>query len=465
MSTTYAAETPATRPTEVSLDPKRRRRLLGASLLSSSIEWYDFFIFGTAAALVFPHVFFPDSSALTGTLLSFGTFWAAFLARPLGGMIAGHYGDKFGRKPVVVTCVLAMGFATFCIGLLPTAKTIGMAAPIILVALRFVQGLAAGGQWGGIILLLTESEGPKRRGYAGTFGQMGVPIGVVLGNLVFLLVSHNVSKADFISWGWRVPFLLSIILFPLGLFIHQKVEDSAEFKALQQQAAKRAEKEAAHKAPLLVVLKKSWKRILLGCLMMGATNSMFYVGIVGSLSYASEHLKMDRNDLLMIMLVISLVTIPVILLSGLLSDKIGRRPVVIGSAIGLALSIYPYFLMLDTKNLMWFTVGSFLTGFFQSSIYGPLAAFLGEIFKPEMRYSGMSLAYQLSAIALAGPTPMIMASVVEETGSTNGVAIYMIALSILTIIGAVFLPETNPKAVREDPNAAPGESSDLVAAH
>ena len=179
---------------DVAIDPKRRKRLLAASLLSSSIEWYDFFIFGTAAALVFPHVFFPDSSALTGTLLSFGTFWAAFLARPLGGVLAGHYGDKYGRKRVVVICVLAMGGATFLIGLLPSAATIGVLAPVVLVTLRFVQGLAAGGQWGGIILLLTESEGPKRRGFAGTFGQMGVPIGVLLGNLIFLVVSQSAPR-------------------------------------------------------------------------------------------------------------------------------------------------------------------------------------------------------------------------------------------------------------------------------
>lgn len=434
---------------------RRRRQLLISSLLSSSIEWYDFFIFGTAAALVFPHIFFPDSSALTGTLLSFGTFWAAFLARPIGGVLAGHYGDKIGRKPVVVTCVFAMGIATFAIGLLPTASTIGVAAPLVLVALRFVQGLAAGGQWGGIVLLLTESEGPKRRGYAGTFGQMGVPIGVILGNLAFLAVSHSVSTAEFMRWGWRIPFLVSAVLFPLGLFIHKRVEDSPEFKVLSERAARRAE-QAGAQAPVLDVVRRGWKRILLGCLMMGGTNAMFYVGIVGSLSYASSHLGMSRDSLLAIMLVISVINIPVILFSGALSDRIGRKPVVMWSGIGLALSVFPYFALMNTRSLAMFALGSLLTSTFQSAIYGPLAAYLGEIFHPRMRYSGMSLAYQLSAIALAGPTPMIMATVIDKTGSTHGIAAYMALLGALTAIGAVLLPETNPRQVRDDPQALPG---------
>ena len=444
------------RGARAAIEPGRRRGLLAAGLLSSSIEWYDFFIFGTAAALVFPSVFFPDSSALTATLLSFGTFWAAFLARPLGGILAGHFGDKYGRKPTVVACLVMMGVATFGIGLLPTAASIGAAAPVLLVALRFVQGLAAGGQWGGIVLLLTESEGPKRRGFAGTFGQMGVPIGVILGNLVFLVISANTSTEQFASWAWRVPFLLSIVLFPLALFIHHRIEDSPEFRQLQAAAAERARAVQVARAPLAEVLRSNWRRILLGCLMMGATNSMFYVAIVGILNYASVHLGMDRDALLTAALFTSLVSVFVILGSGWVSDRVGRRPVVIFGGLGLALWAVPYFLLVDKATIGWFLVANLVASFFQSVIYGPLAAYLAEIFAPRVRYSGMSLAYQLSAIALAGGTPMLMATIIEKTGSTLGVGLWMVVLSVLTAAAAFALPETNPAHVRADPKAVPG---------
>src|SRR5690242_15270995 len=215
------------------------RKLLAAGLIGSSIEWYDFFLYGTAAALVFPKVFFPHSSALTGTLLAFSTFWAGFVARPIGGVLAGHLGDKYGRKPVVVTCLALMGGATFLIGCLPGAETVGALAPTLLVLLRFVQGLAAGGQWGGIVLLLTESAGPKQRGFAGTFGQTSVPVAVIISNLIFVAASGLMPDDAFLSWGWRIPFLFSVVMFSVVLYIQSKVEDTPEFRDLQQAASRR----------------------------------------------------------------------------------------------------------------------------------------------------------------------------------------------------------------------------------
>ena len=250
---------------------KAHRKLLGAGLLGSSIEWYDFFLYGTAAALVFPHVFFPDSSALMGTLLSFSTFWAGFVARPIGGLVAGHFGDKYGRKPAVVTCLLLMAVATFLIGAIPSASAIGVVAPILLVTLRFIQGLACGGQWGGIVLLLTESASPKKRGFSGTFGQMGVSFGVVLGNLVFLVATATISNEAFLSWGWRVPFFASALLFPVVLYIQTKVEDTPEFLELQEDA-KKNQKDVVVQAPLAQALKDHWRKILLGCGLLAATN-------------------------------------------------------------------------------------------------------------------------------------------------------------------------------------------------
>lgn len=223
-----------------SVDERRaHRKLLAAGLLGSSIEWYDFFLYGTAAALVFPDVFFPHSSALTGTLLSFSTFWAGFVARPLGGLLAGHFGDKYGRKPTVVVCLVGMALATFLIGCLPSAGTVGVLAPVLLVLLRFAQGIAAGGQWGGIALLLTESAGPKRRGFAGTFGQTSVPVAVIISTLIFTSVSASMSEDALIDWGWRIPFLLSAVMFPVVLYIQRRVEDTPDFRRLREKAARK----------------------------------------------------------------------------------------------------------------------------------------------------------------------------------------------------------------------------------
>src|SRR3954469_10523299 len=267
-STTKAASMaiPLTQPegqsghADAGSSPVRRRafrKLLAAGLVGSSIEWYDFFLYGTAAALVFPKVFFPHASALTGTLLAFSTFWAGFVARPIGGVLAGHLGDRYGRKPVVVTCLALMGAATFLIGCLPGASDVGALAPILLVTLRFVQGIAAGGQWGGIVLLLTESARPKRRGFAGTFGQTSVPVAVILSNLIFVAASGLMPDAAFLGWGWRIPFLLSVVMFGVVLYIQAKVEDTPEFRELQRAVSK-----PVARAPLAEVLRTRWRTVL-----------------------------------------------------------------------------------------------------------------------------------------------------------------------------------------------------------
>src|SRR5215208_6489473 len=268
------------------------RRLLGAGLVGSSLEWYDFFIYATAAALVFGELFFPGASPLVGTLLAFSTFWAGFIARPIGGLVFGHFGDRFGRKPALMTCLLLMGSATFVIGLLPTADTIGA-----LVLLRFVQGIAVGGQWGGVALLLTESAGAQRRGFAGTFAQMGVPVGVILGNLAFLIVGALVSDQAFADWGWRIPFLLSAVLFPVVLFIQLRIEETPAFKALQDLSAQESGK--VEQAPVREAIRTHRKSVLLGAGLLFGTNAIFYVSIAGVLNYATRELGMDKNEVLM----------------------------------------------------------------------------------------------------------------------------------------------------------------------
>jgi MFS family permease len=270
------------------------RKLLGAGLIGSSLEWYDFFIYATAAALVFGDLFFPNASPLMGTLLAFSTFWAGFIARPVGGLVFGHFGDKVGRKPALVTCLLLMGTATFVIGLLPTADSVGALAPVLLVALRFLQGLAVGGQWGGVTLLLTESAGTERKGFAGSFGQMGVPMGVILGNGVFLLVGALVSQAQFADWGWRIPFLLSALLVPVVMFIQLRIEETPTFQQLQG----RATEQAVENAPLKEAVRTSKKQVFLGAGLLFGCNAFFYVSIAGVLAYGTTELGVARDELL-----------------------------------------------------------------------------------------------------------------------------------------------------------------------
>ncbi|MBF6215270.1 MHS family MFS transporter [Nocardia puris] len=435
---------------------RAHRKLLAAGLVGSSIEWYDFFLYGTAAALVFPQVFFPNSSALMGTLLSFSTFWAGFVARPLGGVLAGHFGDKYGRKPAVVVCLIGMGVATFLIGCLPSANAIGVAAPILLVSLRFVQGMACGGQWGGIVLLLTESASPKKRGFAGTFGQMGVPLGVILGNVVFLIATAALSEEAFLSWGWRIPFLCSALLFPVVLYIQTKVEDTPEFRELQKEVAQKRTTAVAQ-APLSEAVRSHWRKILLGCGLLAATNASFYIGIAGVLSYATKDLGMNHNDILSMSLLASLIGCAVILWSGARSDRVGRRPLILIGGAGLALWAVPYFLLVDTAQLPLFFVAVAVGSIFQSMTYGPLAAFMGELFEPRLRYSGASLAYQLAAITVSGGTPFIMTALIANTGTTVLVSVYLALMGLITVFSAWVLKETNPPEVRNDPKAVPGE--------
>jgi MFS family permease len=430
------------------------RKLLAAGLVGSSIEWYDFFLYGTAAALVFPRVFFPNSSVLTGTLLAFSTFWAGFVARPIGGVLAGHLGDRYGRKPVVVACLAVMGAATFLIGCLPDAASVGALAPTLLVALRFIQGLATGGQWGGIVLLLTESAGPKRRGFAGTFGQTSVPIAVIVSNLIFVAASGLMPNDAFLSWGWRIPFLVSVVMFGVVVYIQAKVEDTPEFRQLQRETSR--PQDAVVRAPLAQVIRSKWGTILLGCGLLSATNSLFYVSISGLLSYGTGALRLERGPLLAVVLASSVAMLVILPWSGHLSDRVGRRPLILIGGLGVAVWAFPYFRLVDTASLPLIFVAVVVGFVFQCLTYGPIASFLGELFAPGVRYSGASLAYQLSAILVSGGTPFLMTALIAATGSTLPVAGYIAAMGLITFASAWFLPETNPAEVRADPEAIPG---------
>ncbi|MER7015817.1 MFS transporter [Saccharopolyspora sp. NPDC000359] len=423
--------------------PGTPKKLLVAALIASSIEWYDFFIYATAAALVFGHLFFPGASPLIGVLLSFATFWAGFIARPLGGLVFGHLGDKVGRKPAVVTCLIMMGTATFLIGVLPGAATIGVAAPVLLVALRFLQGIAVGGQWGGIVLLLTENAGRQRRGMAGTFGQMGVPLGVILGNVVFLAVGALVSPAAFQEWGWRIPFLASAVLAPVVLFIQLKIEDTPVFRELQERKAEQDQQVV--RAPLVEVLRTRKRTVLLGAGLLFATNSIFYISISGLLDYGTRELGMPRQTLLAVSLVSSLVGVFVIFFSGALSDRWGRRPLILVGAGLLAVWAFPFFWLVDTATVLGVAVAATVGSIGSSLTYGPLAAYLSELFEPRVRYSGASLAYQLAAILVSGGTPFIMTALLAATGSSASVSAYLLLMGLCTLASALLLRETRPQ--------------------
>lgn len=440
-------------------DALKHRKLLIASVFGSSIEWYDFFLYGTAAALVFPHVFFPANSPLTGTLLSFATFWAGFIARPIGGVLAGHFGDTYGRKPVVVVTLLAMGVATFVTGCLPGADAIGVVAPIALVICRFVQGLSAGGQWGGFTLLLTESAGPKHRGFSGSFVQLGAPVGALLGNLAFLCGTWALGPDQFYSWGWRIPFWFTAVLFPIAIYIHNRIEDSPEFRALQatSTAASQASTTTVTRTPLLTALRDHWKTIVLGCFTLAGTHTIFFVSIAGILNYGTEHLGMNRTHMLlaaMVMCAISAITAP---LFGAWSDRIGRRPVMILGGAGIALWAPIYFWLVGTGNMALFTLALAVAGVFQPMIFAPVATFLAELFAPNVRFSAASMSYQLAAVVISGGTPMIMASLIALTGDTRGVTAFIVCAGLITVLSTLLLPETNTAAIRKNPEAVPGE--------
>ncbi|TQM80048.1 putative MFS family arabinose efflux permease [Saccharothrix saharensis] len=420
--------------------PERRtlRKLMAAGLVGSSLEWYDFFIYATAAALVFPKLFFPEASPLVGLLLSFSTFWAGFIARPVGGLVFGHVGDKFGRKPALVTCLALMAAATFLIGVLPTSATLGVVAPVLLVVLRFLQGIAVGGQWGGVVLLLTETAGPGRRGFAGTFGQAGVPLGVILGNVAFLVVGATVPPASFATWGWRVPFLASALLFPVVLFIQLKVEDSPVFREIKERRPA-----GPPPAPLKEVLRTHRRPVLLGAGLMFASNAVFYVSIAGVLDYATRELGLARNSVLVVTLLSSLVSVPVILLAGRWSDRHGRRPLIVAGAVSMIVWAFPYFWLIDTASLGLIFVALAVSGVGSSLVYGPVAAYLAELFEPQVRYSGASLAYQLASILVSGGTPFIMTALLVATGTSLSVSAFLLVMGVVTLASVLGLRETH----------------------
>jgi metabolite-proton symporter len=423
-------------------------RIALAAMVGSSIEWYDFFLYGIAAATVFPTLYFPRSAPLVGTLLSFSTFAIGFVARPVGGVVFGHFGDRIGRKRSLVIALALMGIATTAIGLLPTYQTIGAVAPVALVLFRFLQGLAIGGQWGGVVLLVTESAPAGRRGFYGSFAQLGVPAGVILANVMFLAVTAWSSPAAFLAWGWRIPFLSSVVLIGVGVYIQRRIEESPAFLKLQATRAA-APAAPAGRSPVLEVLIRHPRTVLLAAGAFVATNGNFYIYITFVVAYATRTLGMPQATILLAVLVSAMVCAPALASFAALSDRVGRRSVFLAGAVLSGIFAFGFFPLIGLKTLSAAIVALSIGEILLAMMYGPQAAFYAELFGTEMRYSGASLGYQLGSIFGGAFAPLIATSLLARTGSAFAISVYMAGLCAVAAISVLLLTETHRRDLHE----------------
>lgn len=425
---------------------KDERSLFKVALTASAgatIEWYDFFIYGTAAALVFPHVFFAASlPPLVAQLAAFSTFAVGFIARPIGGMVFGHFGDLIGRKKALSVALLTMGVATTAIGLLPTYASVGALAPVLLVALRFIQGIAVGGQWGGAALMAIESAPAGKSGYFGSFVQIGVPLGVVLANVVFFsmiaLLPHGSLEAN----AWRVPFLLSIALVFVGLYIQIRLEESVEFEESAGQEVIPAEGRA--RSPLFQVMSEYPGQILLAGGAFIASNTCFYVAITYAVAYSDSVLHLPRNLILGCVVIASLVMAPALILFGALSDRWGRKNLFMAGTLLSGLWSLAFFPLLETLSLPAILLALTVELVCLSVMYGPQAALFAELFPVAVRYSGASLGYQLGAVIGGGFSPIIATALYAHYQSTTPIAIYLSAICFISFVCTCFLARRPP---------------------
>jgi len=425
------------------------RKVALTSLAGTSIEWYDFFLYGAAAGLVFPKLFFGDASPTTALILSFLTFAAGFIARPVGGIIFGHFGDLIGRKKTLVIALMLMGISSTLIGLLPTYATIGIAAPILLTLLRFAQGIAIGGQWGGAMLLVTESAPKEKRGYYGAFAQAGAPVGVILANLAFITVGLFTNEESFLSWGWRIPFLASFVLILISLYIQLKLEDTKAFQELESLEDKTLQDSKVIKSsPILEAIKKYPKRISLAAGAFLSVQVTFYILIAFLLAYGVETTDMDRDDLLMAVLIGCAIMVPTQFVFSSYSDRNGRKGIFMAGAALTALWAFAIFPLMASGSFLFAVIAITIGLTFLGMMYGPQAAFFAELFSTEVRYSGASLGYQLGAI-VGGSFAPIIATLLWKNYDIFWVSVYIAFASILSLISVYMLTETFQKDLND----------------
>ncbi|MEV4730086.1 MFS transporter [Saccharopolyspora sp. NPDC049426] len=414
-------------------------RIVGASLVGTTIEWYDFFLYSAAAALVFNKLFFPNSDPLTGTLLAFGTYAAGFVARPVGGLVFGHFGDKLGRKRLLVLSLLMMGGATCAMGLLPTYASVGVAAPLLLTALRLLQGFALGGEWGGAVLIVSEHGSPQRRGFWASWPQAGAPGGNILATGVLAVLAAVQSDEAFLAWGWRVPFLLSGVLLVIGLWIRLSVAESPVFLEAAEQARRSS---VVVRAPIAQVLRDYWREVLISMGARMGENTTYYVITAFILVYLTGPVGLPKSVGLNAVLIGSIVHFVTIPLWGALSDRWGRRPVIIAGAAGSGVWAFAFFGLLDTGSFFVIIAATAVGLVLHGAMYGPMAAYFSELFGTRVRYSGSSIGYQLASVVAGGLAPLIATALLQFFDSALPVALYVAATTALTVIAVVISRET-----------------------
>ena len=419
---------------------KNMRRVALTALAGTSIEWYDFFLYGAAAALIFPTAFFGEIPETTALILSLLTFAAGFIARPIGGIIFGHFGDRVGRKKTLIAALMLMGISSTLIGLLPTYAMIGVTAPILLTLLRFAQGLAIGGQWGGAMLLVTESAPSNQRGYYGAFAQAGAPIGVILANLALIVTSALVSEEFFNTWGWRIPFLASAVLILISMYIQLNLEDTKAFKALATNSDN-SSNEKVKSSPVVEAIRRYPKRIMLAAGAFLSVQVTFYILIAFMLAYGVSSANMERDDMLTAVLIGCAIMVPLQFMFSSYSDRNGRKGIFMLGAILSGIWAFAIFPLVDTGNF-WLIVLALTFGLiFLAMMYGPQAAFFTELFSTEVRYSGATLGYQFGAIVGGAFAPTIAVKLWSDF-DIFWVSVYIAFAAFLTLISVMALTET-----------------------
>jgi MFS family permease len=417
-----------------------------ASVVGTSIEWYDFFLYGTAAAIVFPAVFFPASSSYSGTLDSFATYAVGFAARPVGAAIFGHWGDRFGRKATLIITLLMMGVASALVGVLPGTKTIGIAAPILLVVLRVLQGIAVGGEWSGSVLLSMEWGQQRRRGLRASWPQIGVPIGLLLGTGAMTAIALSAEGA-FKAWAWRIPFLASLVLVAIGLWVRLRVLETPLFAQL-------VEKRAVARVPVLDALRRYPAQVLLSALLRMSEQAPFYVYTSFALAYITDHLNQTQGLALAAVTVAGALELFLIPFFGNLSDRMGRRRIYATGAVLMAVVAFPFFALLNTATAGLVILGVALIAVPHAIQYGPQSSYIAEQFPTGLAYAGSGLGYQAASLIAGGPAPLLATWMLANFG-WQAISVYIIACAVLTMIAVVLLPDRSKADLAVTPVLTP----------